>query len=120
MECAAASGDYRLAADIAQSGINATTRNQDRSGLRIIQRRLKELLPDAPQATAAAANLDLLTAREREVAAMAAAGSSNRVIAQKLFVSVRTVEGHLYQVYSKLNVSTRTELAELVPAESDF
>ncbi|WP_087074779.1 LuxR family transcriptional regulator [Arthrobacter sedimenti] len=120
MECAATSGDYRLVADIAQSGINATTRNQDRSGLRIIQRRLKELLPDAPQATAAAANLDLLTAREREVAAMAAAGSSNRVIAQKLFVSVRTVEGHLYQVYSKLSVSTRAELAELVPAESDF
>ncbi|MHA7281117.1 LuxR C-terminal-related transcriptional regulator [Arthrobacter sp. MDT2-2] len=120
MECAAASDDYRLVADIAQSGINATTRNQDRSGLRIIQRRLKELLPDAPPATAAAADLDLLTAREREVAAMAAAGSSNRVIAQKLFVSVRTVEGHLYQVYSKLSVSTRSELAELVPAESDF
>lgn len=118
MECAAASDDYRLVADIAQSGINATTRNQDRTGLRVIQRRLRELLPDAPQADAGGVDLDSLTAREREVAALAAAGRSNRAIAQKLVVSVRTVEGHLYQVYSKLSVSTRAELAELVPAES--
>ncbi|MDQ4490337.1 helix-turn-helix transcriptional regulator [Sinomonas sp. ASV486] len=56
----------------------------------------------------------VLTQREREVAALAAMGESNRRIAEDLGLSVRTVEGHLYQVFSKLAVSTRTELAEFL------
>lgn len=115
MNHAAATGDRRLVADMGQSGINATTRTQDRAGLRAIQRRLRELLPETSQVQGSGADLALLTAREREVAALAAGGSSNRAIAQEMFVSVRTVEGHLYQVYSKLSVSSRAELAELVP-----
>lgn len=118
MEAAAGMNNLRLVADIAQSGINATTRVQDKASLRLIQRRLRELTPEPAPAEAAASHLDLLTAREREVAVLAAAGRSNRAIATQMFVSVRTVEGHLYQVYSKLNVSSRAELADLIPAES--
>ncbi|MGX9901882.1 response regulator transcription factor [Arthrobacter sp. SA17] len=53
-----------------------------------------------------------LTAREHEVAAMAAAGVSNKDIAAKMHISVRTVEGHLYQIYGKLQVTSRAELRE--------
>jgi DNA-binding CsgD family transcriptional regulator len=51
-----------------------------------------------------------LTAREREVAAMAASGVPSRDIAARLFLSVRTVNNHLQRVYAKLGVASRGEL----------
>lgn len=53
---------------------------------------------------------DLLTKRERFVASAAARGLSNLEIAEKASVSVRTIEGHLYQIYSKLTIKGRTDL----------
>ncbi len=52
-----------------------------------------------------------LSAREREIAGLAAGGLSNRQIADRLIVSERTVENHLYRVFIKLGVSGRDELA---------
>jgi DNA-binding CsgD family transcriptional regulator len=52
-----------------------------------------------------------LTAREREAAALAAAGHPNVEIAHRLGLSVRTTEGHLAKAMAKLDVSRRTELA---------
>jgi len=52
-----------------------------------------------------------LTPREREIAERAAAGSSDREIAAAVFVSVRTVDFHLRNVFRKLGVRSRTELA---------
>lgn len=57
-----------------------------------------------------------LTRRERFVALAAASGMSNQQIARKASVSVRTVEGHLYQVYLKLGINKRTQLLDLVSA----
>ncbi|MFC0449791.1 helix-turn-helix transcriptional regulator [Rhodococcus jostii] len=53
-----------------------------------------------------------LTSREREVGSMVAAGLSNRQIADRLVVSVRTVEGHVYRACMKLDVADRNGLAE--------
>lgn len=50
-----------------------------------------------------------LTSRETEVLTMAAAGLKNREIAEKIFVSNRTVEAHLSSIFNKLKVSSRTE-----------
>jgi DNA-binding CsgD family transcriptional regulator len=52
-----------------------------------------------------------LTEAERRVAKLAAAGRTNREIAGTLFMSVRTVEGHLSHAYGKLGIRSRTELA---------
>jgi DNA-binding CsgD family transcriptional regulator len=52
-----------------------------------------------------------LTAREREIAELAAAGWSSRDIAAELGRSVRTVENHLQRVYDKLGVARRADLA---------
>ena len=52
-----------------------------------------------------------LSETERRVADLVASGLSNREVAAKLFVTVRTVEGNLTRVYSKLGVRSRTELA---------
>lgn len=57
-----------------------------------------------------------LSPREREIAALIAEGLSNREIADKLLVSVRTVEGHIYRACIKLDVSDRDDLAIIVSA----
>ena len=54
---------------------------------------------------------DALTASERRVAELAAVGASNKEIAQSLFVTLRTVEMHLSNSYSKLEIRSRHELA---------
>ncbi|HEX8347174.1 MAG TPA: LuxR C-terminal-related transcriptional regulator [Actinoplanes sp.] len=51
-----------------------------------------------------------LTANEQKVARLAAAGASNREIAESLFVTLRTVEFHLSNVYRKLGISGRSAL----------
>lgn len=56
--------------------------------------------------------VESLTASERRVATMAAAGRSNREIAAALFVSVRTVENHLARSYHKLGIGSRAVLAD--------
>jgi DNA-binding CsgD family transcriptional regulator len=55
-----------------------------------------------------------LTRREREVAGLAAAGASSREIAARLVLSVRTVDNHLQNVYGKLGVTSRDELARVL------
>ena len=52
-----------------------------------------------------------LSDREREVALLASQNLSSREIAERLYVSVRTVDNHLQQVYVKLGVKRRTDLA---------
>ncbi|MEU3920942.1 helix-turn-helix transcriptional regulator [Streptomyces sp. NPDC029004] len=59
----------------------------------------------------AAAPTAALTAREREVALLAAAGTRSKDIADGLQLSVRTVNNHLQHAYAKLGVTTRRELA---------
>jgi len=58
-----------------------------------------------------------LTVREREIANLVAAGLSNRQIADRLTVSVRTVEGHLYRACGKVNVTDREALGALIRGE---
>jgi NarL family two-component system response regulator LiaR len=53
--------------------------------------------------------LDQLTEREMEVLRLAAKGWSNRDIAQELVLSVRTVQGHLQNIFDKMDVGSRTE-----------
>jgi predicted ATPase/DNA-binding CsgD family transcriptional regulator len=58
-----------------------------------------------------------LTQRERQVAALAATGLTNREIAGRLYLSVRTVEVHVDHVLTKLGFRTRTQLAAWVHEE---
>jgi DNA-binding NarL/FixJ family response regulator len=54
--------------------------------------------------------LEALTVSERRIAELSGQGLTNRQIAQNLFVTARTVEGHLTQVFHKLDIAARTEL----------
>jgi len=53
--------------------------------------------------------IESLTDREREILELLAQGLSNKTIATRLYLSVRTVEGHLANIYSRLGVHSRTE-----------
>jgi DNA-binding CsgD family transcriptional regulator len=59
----------------------------------------------------ALSGVESLTPSERRVAELAAAGPTNREIAQALFVTQRTVEVHLTSIYRKLGISSRSQLA---------
>jgi DNA-binding CsgD family transcriptional regulator len=54
--------------------------------------------------------VDSLTASERRIAELASQGLTNREIAQTLFITARTVEGHLTSVFRKLQLNSREEL----------
>jgi DNA-binding NarL/FixJ family response regulator len=80
--------------------------------------------PDISAAIARASQLgalhvsaSMLSEREREIADTVVAGLSNKVIARKLNLSEGTVKVHLYNIYRKLNISNRTELATFIQRE---
>ena len=59
-----------------------------------------------------------LTPSEREVAQLAARGLTNREVAERLFVSPKTVEASLSRAYSKLGIRSRAELGRVMAADS--
>jgi DNA-binding CsgD family transcriptional regulator len=61
-----------------------------------------------------------LTAREADVAGLAARGASNAEIACRLSLGQATVKTHLTRVYTKLGVRTRTQLAVLLGSDQTF
>ena len=111
-------GALLLAADAAAQAATAHTRHQRRGSAQAATTRAHRLAQACEGArTPALATLAAplpLTSREREIVTLAAGGLSNRQIADRLVVSVRTVEGHLYRACAKLGASDRAELAALL------
>jgi DNA-binding CsgD family transcriptional regulator len=60
-----------------------------------------------------------LTDREREIVMLLGDGLSSRAIAERLTVSARTVENHIYRAMAKTGTSSRAELAGLLPRHSE-
>ena len=58
---------------------------------------------------------DDLTAQERQIAGLARDGLTNPEIGARLFLSPRTVEWHLHNVFTKLDIRSRRELADALP-----
>ena len=65
-------------------------------------------------AVAATARPLPITSREIEIADLVTAGLSNRQIADRLYISVRTTEGHLYRIFAKLGINSRDQLIHLL------
>ena len=71
----------------------------------ILQKRQEKSVLSEPEGVI----VNTLTDREREILDLLAQGLSNKLIATRLYLSVRTVEGHLANIYSRLGVHSRTE-----------
>ena len=81
-------------------------------------------IPDAPDPPDALAEL---TAQQRQIIHLASDGLTNREIAERLYLSPRTVSSHLYRSYPKLGVAGRHQLRDLItradsrsPADSRY
>ena len=88
---------------------NACTRFND-LGMTFFAQYAESLLGTV-QSAEPSVDLKKTTRREREVAALVAEGRTNKEIAQELVLSERTVEGHIANLFAKVNVGSRTQLA---------
>jgi DNA-binding NarL/FixJ family response regulator len=61
--------------------------------------------------------LEALTPSELRVVQLAAAGHSNREIAHELYVTLKTIEGHLSRAYTKLGIEGRGQLSQVLEGE---
>jgi len=132
-ELAAAAGDFAalgamlLAAEAAAGAAEAFSRDGDRRAATAALRRSTELAAACEGAVtpglfrAAAVHAGAaspLSSREREIAMLAAAGIASKDIAERLYLSVRTVNNHLQHAYTKLGVSSRADLAQALGSTS--
>ena len=69
----------------------------------------RKLMSQLARPEAAAASVEPLTERERDVLRLAAKGYTNKAIGAQLSISDRTVQGHLAKIYDKLHAASRTE-----------
>jgi DNA-binding CsgD family transcriptional regulator len=109
-----------LGGALRRAGQRADSREVLRTALDVAHRRGALALTERARAELIAAGgrprrlvlsgLDALTPSERRVAQLAAAGLPNRDIAQHLFITTRTVEGHLTHAYQKLDITSREQL----------
>jgi len=98
----------------AQRDLAACEANRHRDEAARELRRLGRRVTARQRPGAGGQGLGVLSGREREIADHVALGCTNREIADQLFLSQKTVEGHLTSVFSKLGVSSRAEVAEAV------
>ncbi len=105
--------------DRAREGVRLALEYAMNEGVRPLSAEAYDLLmliDPSPSLIDADERLSLLSASELRIATAAARGHSNRRIAQESFVTIRTVEFHLTNVYRKLSISSRDELRRIIPA----
>jgi len=82
------------------------------------ERARTELRAAGAGVTRSKADAVTLSAQERTIAELAAAGQSNKQIATQLYLSPRTVGAHLYRIFPKLGVTSRAALGEALRAQA--
>ena len=115
-------GAMLLAAEAATNSGEAFSQKGDQRKSAAASRRSSELIERCEDAATPGlirtGSTVPLSGREREIAMLAAAGLASKDIADRLFLSVRTVNNHLQHVYTKLGVSSRADLAEALGGSS--
>ncbi len=105
---------YLLAAECLGKAVSFLNGSGDRKRVRavahLLQLRRSELAGISTLPLFGAGDATSLTPREREIITMVIGGNSNRDIAELSSLSVRTVEGHVYRIFSKLGINRREEL----------
>lgn len=101
----------RLAKRSGEEALRLARASGDRALLQRVQKVLNKKNGHSP-ARVLQSGAPLLTRRERDIAALVMQGYRNAEIAERLFLSVRTVEGHIYRTFEKLGISRREDLKQ--------
>jgi DNA-binding CsgD family transcriptional regulator len=108
-------GALLLAAEAASDASAERRRQGDQRRGAALANRSKQLMEQCPGVrTPSLAPADVavpLSTREREVASLAGSGLTSQEIADRLYLSIRTVDNHLQKAYAKLGVNRRDQLA---------
>ncbi len=110
-------GDRTTAADVAAQAAVAFSRAQQRKRALYAAALARELADSCGGLSTPALRNPVgvpLTSREREIIELVANGLSNREIADRLVMSVRTVEGHLYRACQRVGARSRADLAAIL------
>src|SRR5215467_2693892 len=120
-------GDW--SSDVCSSDLRTAHRMLDAMGMQAFAGRARgELLATGETARKravpaarppAAGTIEVLTAQEAQVARLARGGLSNPEIGARLFISPRTAQYHLSNVFTKLGISSRGQLHRVLPSEPD-
>ncbi len=112
----AAMTTWPLAIDAAEVALHIFEHRGDTRGAQSVSRTISGLRTNCEGLYSLLRTSDgtQLTRRESEIARLAVAGRTTREIAERLFLSPRTVENHLYHVYTKLGVTNRRTLAQAI------
>jgi DNA-binding CsgD family transcriptional regulator len=109
-------GAMLLAAEVVADAAQAFRRTGDQRAATAAARRARDLVAVCEGAATPGLihthSIVPLSRREREIALLAAEGLSSKEIADRLYLSVRTVNNHLQNIYSKLGVSSRVDMAK--------
>ena len=117
----ATAGERKRAVELlraAEHEFDARGRARDRGEARRELRRLGARTEPRGPAAAADGGLESLSQREREVAELVTDRKTNREIAAELFLSEKTVESHLRNIFAKLGASSRVEVARAVERDA--
>ncbi|MCZ2402960.1 helix-turn-helix transcriptional regulator [Paenarthrobacter sp. Z7-10] len=101
---------------------NSGDRKRARAAVHLLQLRRSELAGVSTLQLGGPDDTTELTPRERDIVTMVVNGQSNREIAAHSSLSVRTVEGHLYRIFTKLGINRREDLtsADITTARRDL
>ena len=106
----AAAAQFELAAAV----FDACGAGRHREAAELELRRLGRRIHRRSRAAAGGEGLESLTGRERQITALVVERKTNSEIAAELFLSPKTVETHLRNIFCKVGVASRVELARLV------
>lgn len=94
-----------------QSCIRAVSRGEPALDPRVMRKMMRRLADGDRKPADESQPVEALTDREMEVLKLVATGASNKEVARTLFISARTVQVHLTNIYGKLGIRSRTEAA---------
>jgi DNA-binding CsgD family transcriptional regulator len=110
-------GALGLASDAAAWAVGLHSERGNPRGALIAQLRSDAIIAGAPVRTVARDRMErVVSEREQQVVEAVASGASNREVAEKLFISHRTVESHLRRLYRRFGLDGREELGDVVKA----